>query len=147
MIIRSATIMDALALMEGAKDFAKFTGLPIFPEKNEDFISAVSRIVTHDAVDVILAEHEGAVIGGIGIIYGQSLWNPAIIMGEEIFWWAFPKAPMKTGKRLYDEAIRRIEEKNAIPYFKSLPNSPDSVEKLYIRDGFVPIDRGWIKIK
>jgi len=147
MIIRDATMDDALAIINGAKAFAEFTGLPLFPENEDDFIAAVSRIVTNDNVEVLIAEHDNTVIGGIGIVYGQFLWNPAIIMGEELFWWANPGSPMKTGKMLFDEAIRRMEDNEAIPFFKSLANSPESVDKLYLKEGFTLIEKSFMRIK
>lgn len=147
MIIRPADLdKDALAIFQGAKDFAKFSGLNLFPDNEEDFLKAVSRIITLENIEILVAEHENEIVGGIGIVFSPFTWNPSIIIGEELFWWAFENAPMKTGKKLYNEAMKNIEEKNAIPMFRSLKNSPDSVKKLYISDGLTELETSWMRL-
>ena len=140
MIIRKANLdTDALSIHEGAMAFAKFTGLPFFPESGTDFIRAVGRIITLPNVEVFVADDNG-VVGGIGISYGPFTWNPEVLIGEELFWWAFEDAPVKTGKKLYDMAMKSIEEKGAVPVMKYLWNSPESVKKLYEKDGFNEVE-------
>lgn len=147
MIIRSADFdKDALVIFQGAKDFAKFSGLNLFPDNDEDFVKAVSRIVTLENIEILVAEHENEIVGGIGIFFSPFTWNPSIMIGEELFWWAFENAPMRTGKKLYDEAMKMIDKKNAVPMFRSLANSPDSVRKLYVHDGLTELETSWMRI-
>jgi len=147
MIIRSADLIkDAMAIHKGAKDFAKFTGLPLFPENESDFISAVGSIITLENVDIIVAEHENRVVGGIGLLFVPFTWNPAILIAQELFWWAFNNAPMMTWKNLLDEAMKRSEEKKAVPMFRALANSPDSVRKFYAHEGLTELETSFMRL-
>ncbi len=145
MIIRPADLdKDALAIIDGAKDFAKFTGLDLFPT-GDDFVKAVSRIITLEGFEILLAEHKDKIVGGIGILYVPYLWNPSVLLGDELFWWC-KNAPIKTGKKLLDEAMKNIDKKGAIPMFRSLENSPKSVEKTYRNYGMFPIETVYTRI-
>ena len=142
MIIRPADIdKDALDIMNGARDFASRIAVKhLLPEDDETFIKAVSRIVSLNGVEVLLAEHEGRIVGGIGILYAEYLWNNAIIVADELFWWAAQDAPFRTGWKLINEAMRRIKEKDAIPMFRSLTTSPHGVERVYKSFDMLPVE-------
>ena len=123
---------DALAIMNGARDFASRIALRhLLPEDDADFIKAVGHIVSLDGMEVLLAEHEGRVVGGIGILYVPYMWNSAILIADEVFFWSDKQAPFGAAHKLFVEAMRRIEEKKAIPMFRTLTTSPPGVERLY----------------
>jgi len=145
MIIREAMIADAGVIMRGARELADFSKIPLFPEGEKEFLHTISQIVTNDNVTTLLAENDGEVIGAIGIAFIPYIWNPSVIIGEELFWWTFENAPMKAGKMLFDEAIRRIDARNGIPYFKSLQHSPKGMDRLYKREGFILAEKGWMR--
>lgn len=142
MIIRPADLeKDALAIMDGARDFAsRISVRHLLPEDDNDFIKAVSRIVCLEGMEVLLAEHEGRVVGGIGILYAPYLWNSAILVADEMFWWAAQDAPFRTGKKLIDETMRKIEEKKAVPMFRTLTTSPLGVERVYRSFNMQPVE-------
>lgn len=132
MIIRPANFdTDALAIIDGARAFAKFTGMNLFPTDDDEFVAAIGRIMTMEGFEILLAEHEDRIVGGIGILYGLFMWNPSILIAEERFWWAYKDSPFRTGKNLMDEAMKRIDEKGATPVFQLLENSPKGAEKIY----------------
>ena len=70
MIIRPADIeKDSLAIMDGARDFASRIAVRhLFPKDDNAFIKAVSRIISLEGMDVLVAEDKGRVVGGIGIL-------------------------------------------------------------------------------
>ena len=147
MIIRPADLnADALAIIDGARDFAKFTGMKLFPTDDDEFVAAIGRIMTLEGFEVLLAEHEGRIVGGIGILYSPYLWNPSFVVGEELFWWAGKNAPFRTGKKLMDEAMKRIDEKGAIPIFQLLENSPKGAEKIYQHHGLSRVGTIYMRI-
>ena len=130
-IIRPADLnTDALAIVDGARDFARRIRMDLlFPENNDEFISAIGRIMVLEGMEILLAEYEDKIVGGIGILYAPYLWNPARIVGDELFWWTAQDAPFRTGRYLIDEAMKCIDKKGAIPMFHSLETSPRGVEK------------------
>ena len=86
MIIRSADLeKDALAIIDGAKDFATRTPINHLLQ-GQSYTDAVSRIVTLPDFELTVAEHKGIVVGGLGIFYSHFIWNPDILVAEEHFW-------------------------------------------------------------
>lgn len=136
-VIRAADLdKDALSIFDGAKDFASRISLnDLFPDNDADFLEALSRIVTLPGIEITLAEFDGKVVGGIGIAYAPYIWNPKKLAADELFWWTSLDAPFRTAWLLFDEAMTRIEEKQAIPMFRALEDSPQGVVKMYHRRG------------
>lgn len=147
MNIRPANIeKDALAIVDGAHDFVERAGLhSLFPSDEKEFIAVIGRVISLEGMVILLAEHEGKVVGGISILYAPYLWNPSRIVGDEIFWWTSKDAPLRTGIRLFEEAMKQIDEKKAIPVFKKLETSPKGVEKLYLRKGLFPAETAFMR--
>lgn len=148
MIIRPAHIEDdALAIFDGAKDFASRVNFESYlPDNDADFIQMLHGIVSSEGVEVLLAEHETRIVGGIGMFYTPFLWNPQRLMAEELFWWASRDAPFRTGKMLIDKVMDRIDEKGAIPIFRMLMTSPKGVEKIYRGFDMVPVETTFMRV-
>lgn len=146
--IRLADInTDALSIVDGARDFASRVAFrSLLPEDDQEFISAIGRIVTLECVEILVAEHESRVVGGIGISYIPFMWNPEKLVGEELFWWTSKNAPFRTGRMLIDEAMKRIDQKGAVPFFKSLETSPKGVARMYARMGLAPVETMFARI-
>lgn len=141
-VIREADLeVDALAIMDGARDFAsRISFRHLLPNDDQVFVDAVSKVVTLKGVEILLAEHDGRVVGGIGILFAPYLWNPDRLVADEIFWWTYRDSPPKTGRLLLQEAMMRIDGKNAIPMFRKLTTSPPGVERAYLKIGLEPIE-------
>lgn len=147
MIIRLADpYEDALAIVEGATDFMARVPFPGMMPDAEDIGEAVGRIVTLDGIEILVADHEGVIVAGIGFLYTPFLWNPAITIADELFWWAAPGAPFKAARMLFDTAIARAEERGARPVFRSLSNSPKGVERLYRKAGMQSIETTFVRV-
>lgn len=142
MIIREADLdFDALAIMDGARDFAsRIAFRHLLPTDDAVFTEAVGKVLVVKGFELLLAEHDGRVVGGIGILYAPFTWNPERIVADEIFWWAAIDSPFRTGRCLIDEAMKRIRERNAIPMFHSMNTSPPGVEHLYRKFGLEPVE-------
>ena len=124
---------DALAIVDGAREFSQQTSLALWFRHGGEFIEDISKIMVLDNLEISVAEHDGKIVGGIGIVYIPFIWNRSILIGDELFWWTSDNAPFKTGASLFDFAMKRIEEKGAKPMFRSLDTSPKHIEKFYER--------------
>jgi len=146
MIIRLADLeKDALAIVEGAKDFATRTPVNKLLQ-GQNYIDAVTSIVTLDEFELIVAEHEGKVVGGIGLFYAPFLWNRDILIAEEHFWWTDKEAPFSTGMKLIKRAMENIDKRNAIPMFKTLSTSHKGVGKVYRKYGMEPVETLYMRV-
>lgn len=143
--IRDADLdLDAPMIMVGARDFAsRVVFKSLMPKDDAKFIEAVSRIVTLDGFETLIAENGNTFVGMIGILYVPYQWNPEITVAEEIFWWTAKDAPYRTGHLLFKEAMRRIDARPAVPVWRSLTTSPDGVERMYKKDGLSEIETVW----
>lgn len=134
-MIRAANFnTDALDIVNGARAFADSTSLKSWFRTGDEFVEDISKIMTLENIDILVAEHEDRIVGGIGIAYVPFIWNQTILVGDELFWWT-KDAPFRTGGELFDSAMKRIEEKGAVPMFRSLDTSPDRIDKFYERNG------------
>lgn len=126
---------DALAIVNGAREFSQQTSLASWFRIGNEFVEDISKLMVLDNLEITVAEYEGKIVGGIGIVYVPFIWNHSILVGDELFWWTSSIAPFKTGTLLFDFAMKRIEEKGARPMFRSLDTSPKHIEQFYERRG------------
>lgn len=131
---------DALSIVEGAREFSQQTSLASWFRNGPEFVEDISKIMVLDNLEILVAEQDGKIVGGIGIVYVPFIWNHSILVGDELFWWSAPDAPFKTGAALFDFAMKRIEEKGARPMFRSLDTSPKHIEKFYERRGLKKLE-------
>lgn len=141
MIIRLADFdTDALAIVEGAKDFISRVRFQEMMPDDDKLTAAIGRIVTLPGMEITVAEHDGEIVGGLGMLYAPYLWNPDLLTAEELFWWAAPDAPKTAAMRLFRKVKADISAKGAVPVFRALETSPPGVAKVYERAGMTPIE-------
>lgn len=126
---------DALAIVNGAREFSQSTSFSNWFRSGDEFVQDISKLMVLENLEISVAEHEGKIVGGIGIIYVPFMWNQSILLGDELFWWAYPDAPFKTGKLLFDSAMKQIEDRGAKPMFRLLDTSPEHIGSFYERQG------------
>lgn len=148
MKIRSADLeKDALAIMDGARDFRSRVGFQtLFPEDDEGFVEAVGKIVSMEPVTVLVATKDEKVVAGICFFISPFLWNPDRLVAEELFWWASKDAPFKAAYHVMEHAMAYIDLQGAVPLFKSLTTSPKGVDKIYRRFGLKPMETLYARI-
>lgn len=147
MIVRLANFdTDALAIVNGAREFSQQTSLASWFRSGNEFVQDISKIMVLDNLEISVAEHNGKIVGGIGIVYVPFIWNQSILLGDELFWWTSQDAPFRAGRALFDFAIKRIEEKGAVPMFRSLDTSPEHIEKFYARRGLKQFESVFTRI-
>ena len=138
---------DALEIVNGAREFSQSMSLSSWFRSGDEFVEDISKIMVLDNLEIAVAEHDGNIVGGIGIVYIPFIWNHSISVGDELFWWASPKAPFRTGIALFDFAMKRIEEKRAKPMFRSLDTSPKHIEKFYERHGLKKLESVFTRLE
>jgi len=147
MIVRLANFdTDALAIVNGAREFSKSTSLASWFRSGDEFVKDISKIMVLQNLEIAVAEHHDVIVGGIGIVYAPFIWNQSMLIGDELFWWVSQSAPFKTGRALFDFAVKRIHKKGAHPMFRSLDTSPIHIEKFYERQGLKKFESVFTRI-
>lgn len=145
-VIRNADLeKDALALVDGARAFMAWIDIPyLFPDNEDDLISAVWHVISLPESEIFVAEQDGRIIGGIAVLFAPYIWASNKLVGDELFWWVEEGAPFRTARLLFDTALQRIRERGAIPMFHSMSSSPKGVNKLYLKAGLRPIETAFV---
>jgi hypothetical protein len=145
MIIREADLeKDALAIADGARDFAEKMGLGGLISGN--FVEALSRVIGLSEIKIYIAEHDGFPVGGLGVNYAPYMWNQDLLIADELFWWVDENAPYKTAVLLFNKAMLDIDESGALPMFRALLTSSRGVEKMYKKHGMMPVETLYARI-
>lgn len=136
---------DAAVIIEGARQFAARAPLRALLPDGTGLVEAIGRVVTLEQVEIVVAEHAGEVVAGLGVAYIPHLWNQDVTVAEELFWWAFPGAPMRAGRAVFDEALRRMDARGAVPLFRALSTSPAGVDRMYRRAGLEAVETTYMR--
>jgi len=144
MIIRDANLdEDALAIAEGARKFAE--KMPLGRLVSDNVINEIAKMVTLPGVKIYIAEHNGTVVGGIGVLFAPYTWNNDVLIADELFWFVDDDAPYKTAILLFNAAMKEVNEKDAIPMFRALHESPRGVDKMYKKQGLKPVETLYVR--
>lgn len=151
MIIRYAQpVTDREQLLKGVRDFiSRMDFTPFLPEDDAEFDEHILTLMSRENFDVIVADDEGELVAGIGIVYSQLLWNPGVLHAEEVFWWAAQDAPQTAAARVLKAAlgmIKEIEHPRRLVSFKALTTSPESVQRLYGKMGLREVETSYMGV-
>lgn len=138
---------DSLAIFEGAKDFiARMDYRDFLPNNDSDLSYAVGFVINLPGAEVLVAEHNGQIVGGVGLLFVPHIWNQSRLVMDELFWWCHPGAPRTTALRLLRSAIGRARERDALVSFKALTSSPEGVDKVYRQMGLRPFETTYVGV-
>lgn len=139
---------DLPMVIDGMQDFVSRMDYHEFlPDNYEDLVEGLTRLVNLDCTEILVAEYDRSIIGGIGMIYAPCMWNLKVSTAEELFWWVAKDAPLSTALRL----LRRVSS-NAVAkgckfvVFKSLTSSPETLDKVYRRMGLRPVETSYMGV-
>ena len=139
---------DLPMVIDGMQDFiSRMDYHEFLPDTYEDLVEALTRLINLDCTEFLVAECNGYIVGGIGMIYAPCMWNFKVSIAEELFWWVSKDAPSSTALRL----LRRVSS-NAVAkgckfvVFKSLTSSPETLDKVYRRMGLRPVETSYMGI-
>jgi hypothetical protein len=145
--IRLAEPADIPAMAECGARFAAMSGCAdLLPETHEEVAAAIGRLMALPGVSIWLAE-SGAALGGLGMLVGPSLWRPAVLHAEELFFWVEPSAPAATALRLLRAAMADMRARGVrTQTFFALTTSPPAVRRLYAAMGLRPVQTAYMGI-
>jgi hypothetical protein len=130
----------------GIKDFiSRMDYHDFLPKTDEELVSSLNRLLDLSCVEVLVAEEEGKLVGGIGLLYSPGIWDKDVTHVEELFLWVAEGAPPTTLLRILRWTIQRAREKGGkLMTFKSLTSSPKSLDSVYKRLGLRLIENTYM---
>ncbi|MFT5440053.1 MAG: hypothetical protein ACI9MJ_001920 [Alphaproteobacteria bacterium] len=100
---------DYEEIINGIREFVRTHVAQDLIPADAAFLPVIARrFLDRDDVDVMLAEGEGGVLGGVAFFYLPYPWNPTLLMAEETAFWCRKEAPPMTAL-----ALLRFAEKTA----------------------------------
>jgi GNAT superfamily N-acetyltransferase len=102
----------------------------------------------NDSVGIWLAEIDDKIVGICGALVYPMYFNPSALVVQELWWWLTPKSRGSgAGGKMFKQIEEWAKERNASALFMiALEDSrAKKMENLYIRAGFKPMERTFIK--
>ena len=102
----------------------------------------------NDSMGIWLAEIDGAIVGICGALAYSLYFNPTARVVQELWWWLTPAARGSgAGGKMFKQIEQWAKERNAAALFMIAleDNQAKKMENLYIRAGFKPMERTFIK--
>lgn len=146
MLVRPATIHDTDAVLAMAEKFWAASGYDRQGPFDPGHTVALMDLLMSAGI-LLVAEHDGQVVGMVGLIVSPSLCSPAATMAVEVAWWVEPDQ-RRTGAAL---ALMRAVEPAARArgcraiQMHTLANSPPQASAAYRRLGFAPSEFSFTK--
>lgn len=135
MTVKRATLDDLDTAVGFAKEFHAESVHAWIPVDDQALTSWMAGLIETGAVFL----SERGIIGGVIV---PLYFNPAYKIAAELFWWA-PKDG-RALKKAY--AAWEKEQGAAISQFSGQRNDrSDTIEKLFVRDGYTPVETGFMK--
>ena len=137
---------DTDQAVAGMRDFiSRMDYHDFLPETDEELVGNLHRLLSLECIEILVAEHEGNLVGSICLLYSPGIWNTNRLHVEEVFLWVAREAPSTTLLRLLRWSMKRAKQKGAtIITFKSLTSSPTSLDKVYRRLGLRPVETAYM---
>jgi GNAT superfamily N-acetyltransferase len=136
-------------LMKLAAEFYASTKLSdIAPFSRKACEDLVHKTINEETALMLVAKHEGMIVGMIGMHLVLSPFSEECIIANELFWYV-DKDHRKTGVglTLINRALSWAEENLAdVVYFVAIED-PDmgTVKKIYEKKKFVPVEHGFMR--
>jgi GNAT superfamily N-acetyltransferase len=107
-----------------------------------------SESIQNESVGIWLAEVDGLMVGISGAIAYPLYFNPSALVVQELWWWLTPEARGSgAGGKMFKQIEEWAKERNASALFMIAleDDRAAKMEKLYVRAGFKPMERTFIK--
>ncbi len=139
---------DLPMVIDGMRDFiSRMDYHEFLPDTYEDLVEAFTRLVDLDCTEILVAEYDGCIVGGIGMAYVPCLWNRRISNAENLIWWVAKDAPPSTALRLLRRARANAVARGCkFIVFKSLTSSAKSMDKVFRRMELRPIETSYMGV-
>lgn len=146
MQIRNATQADIPAIVRMSGDFYPTTSYPGFAAMDVPSVEAVAQLCIASGV-MLVAEHDGEVVGMVGLVLSPFLFNAAKTLAYEIVWWVDESARTTGAGRALLAAVEpacRAKGADAVVMIH-MANSPPQAALLYERMGFEHTESSYTK--
>lgn len=145
--IRPATADDVPRIVEMAQRFYPTSGygrIACMPDAQ----AAGLALVTMESGVMLVAEREGALIAMACLHIEPFIFNPAVVIAQEIVFWIEPE---HRGGLLAVRILRAIDTACAargatVVRMATLPASPPAAAQLYERSGYVASESYFVKV-
>jgi GNAT superfamily N-acetyltransferase len=149
MIVRKATETDLpkyIVLAESFHMASPMHGVIAFDAAgySQFYMSSLQN----DSVGIWLAEIDDEIVGICGALVYPMYFNPSALVVQELWWWLTPASRGSgAGGKMFKQIEQWSKEKDASALFMiALEDSrAKKMENLYIRAGFKPMERTFIK--
>jgi len=149
MIVRKATETDLPEYIKLAQAF--HTASPMHgsisfdvPGYSQFYLSSLQN----DSVGIWLAEVDNNIVGICGAVAYPLYFNPSALVVQELWWWLTPASRGSgAGGQMFKQIEQWAKDKDASALFMIAleDNRAKKMENLYIRAGFKPMERTFIK--
>lgn len=102
----------------------------------------------NDSIGIWLAEIEDEIVGVCGALVYPLYFNPSALVVQELWWWLTPASRGSgAGGQMFKQIEQWAKDKDAAALFMIAleDNRAKKMENLYIRAGFKPMERTFIK--
>lgn len=146
MHIRRADVSDAADILAMGQRFYHTTHYADFAEYDEFTVASLIDLML--AGVLLVAEHEEAVIGMVGLIVSAFPFNASLKSAHEIMWWVDEGAQgLGVGKALLEAVEPACREAGcAMIQMTHLTSSPPQAAALYERMGFALCESSYSKV-
>lgn len=149
LIVRNATEADLDQYVVLANDFhdaSPMNGIAQFDV--EGYASFYKNALNNPDVGIWLAEIDSKIVGITGAMVYPLYFSPTHLVAQELWWWLTPTARGSgAGAKMFKQIEQWSKEKNAKSLFMIAleDDRADKMEKVYIRAGFTPLERTFVK--
>jgi GNAT superfamily N-acetyltransferase len=149
MIVRQATAADLDEYVNLAETFhaaSPMNGVVGFDREGygQFYLSSLQN----DTIGVWLAEIDNVIVGICGAIAYPLYFSPSSIVVQELWWWLTPESRGSgAGAAMFKQIEAWAKERKASALFMIAleDDRATKMEKLYVRAGFKPMERTFIK--
>lgn len=149
MIVRNATENDLDQYVVLANDFhtaSPMNGVAEFDV--EGYATFYKNALNNTDVGIWLAEIDSKIVGITGAMVYPLYFSPTHLVAQELWWWLTPTARGSgAGAKMFKQIEQWAKDKNAKSLFMIAleDDRADKMEKVYIRAGFTPLERTFVK--
>jgi GNAT superfamily N-acetyltransferase len=147
MQVRQATPDDVPAIVRMSERFYETTSYCRWADFNPDTVQALAENLAANHV-LLVAEHDGQVVGMVGLFVAPFMFNAERVAAYEVVWWVDPEGrETGAGKALLRAIEPACREKGcAAVQMVHLHNSPPQAAMLYERAGYAHTESSYTKL-
>jgi GNAT superfamily N-acetyltransferase len=144
--IRQYVPADRLGVLSMGRAFYAATHYAAMAPYDPITVAGLVDFLASDGL-ILVAEHEGSLVGMVGLIVSPFHFNHAIKGAHEVMWWVAPNAQgAGIGRALLEEIEPACRAKGcAYIQMIHLANSPPQAAALYQRLGYEPTESSFTK--